>query len=178
MKKKIRVDFQEKKNQNELAKEQQKVDALNQCLELSKEISGNEITTYKVDELNKYLSTKSGFPNPEYSSKLLGLNDAYKSYLKAYNEIKGIDDKIIKSRFKSTVNGFILSDVFIKELEESNTIYLAEELVPVYEKLNEVVQILNEVEETKKTASNYLKRDYQGVWSVAISRLHQINVNF
>ncbi len=174
----IKVNFQEQKHKKELEAKEQQCTSLNTTFELSNIITNGELATKELQEVKDWLSAKSGFPNSEYSSQLMNVETEYKAFIIAFNGIKDIDDKTLSKDFTRTGNTFKLSKQFLKELEDSNTIFLAPKLEPTCKKLEDIVVLLNEVEKMQKTSSNYLARDYNGEWSVAIRQLHQLNSRF
>ncbi len=173
-----KVTFQEQKHKKELEAKQEQCNSLNATFELSNIITNGELATKELQEVKDWLSAKSGFPNSEHSAELLNIITEYKAFIIAYNSIKDIDDKTLSKEFTRTGNNFKLSKQFLKELEDSNTIFLAPKLEPTCKKLEDIVVLLNEVEKMQKTSSNYLARNYNGVWSVAIKQLHQLNTRF
>jgi hypothetical protein len=69
----IQLQFNSIQFQKQLEIESQKVNELNNALELIKTITEGEIQTLDVNALNDFLNKKTGFRNAELSAKAYGL---------------------------------------------------------------------------------------------------------
>ncbi len=169
--KKIKVNFQQQRFEKQLKEWKDIEQSINDCISLSDIITSGEIKVFRLGPLKEWLTNKTGFPAAEKSAELLLLDSEYKAFVVAYKKLKAITDKTIKDNFESNLKGLKLCDSYVKELEIENTIYLNENYIEIYEKMNEACTKLNEVEALKKRVSNSVQRTYDGKWKVNIQTL-------
>jgi len=164
--KKIEINFLQLEHKNELKLKENELNKINYLLELSKAITSDELETLDVIKINDWLTAKTNFPSALQSAKLLELDAPYREFIAILSNLSNISDSYIANTFNMTKKGYILSPKFLKELTENYTIYLKEELLPVYDKLQNAIELLNDCELKKLRSSTALKRYHNGNWFI------------
>ena len=144
------------------------IDKLNKELEIFKKvILANQLITSKtelntIEQIDKFLLNGTDFKNAEAVAELKGVKDEYlylKANLNAFNK-------------DNYTNTFEIKDSILNTIYETNTNYLTDEAEAVNRKLTKVIDILNGI---NNSYSKSLTSDYNGIWSVNLLLLQQIN---
>jgi hypothetical protein len=144
------------------------IDKLNKELEIFKKvILANQLITSKtelntIEQIDKFLLDNTDFKNAEAVAELKGVKDEYlylKANLNAFN-------------LNNYTNTFEIKDSVLNAIYEANTNYLTDEAEAVSRKLTKVIDILNGI---NNSYSKAITSDYNGIWSVNLLLLQQIN---
>jgi hypothetical protein len=144
------------------------IDKLNKELEIFKKvILANQLITSKtelntIEQIDEFLLNGTDFKNAEAVAELKGVKDEYlylKTNLNAFNK-------------DNYTNTFEIKDSVLNTIYETNTNYLTDEAEAVSRKLTKVIDILNGI---NNSYSKSLTSDYNGIWSVNLLLLQQIN---
>lgn len=144
------------------------IDKLNKELEIYKKvILANQLITSKtelntIEQIDEFLLNGTDFKNVEAVAELKGVKDEYmylKANLKAFNK-------------QNYTNTFEIKDSVLNAIYEANTNYLTDEAEAVNRKLTKVIDILNGI---NNNYSKSIASDYNGIWSVNLLLLQQIN---
>jgi hypothetical protein len=158
---KIKISFNDKHYNESVKSLQLNLRKLEQCLNSIEEITGSkELKT--LEEINKFICTKSGFENVLASAELLNLMQPY-IYLE--NHLNVINHDILENDNGS----YKIKDSVINELKEANTSYLSNEFIADYNLLSKAIVHLNKL--SSPTLVNALSRDYNGQYSVNLIAL-------
>lgn len=144
------------------------IDKLNKELDTYKKvILANQLITSKVElntitQIDEFLLNGTNFKNAEKVAELKGVKDEYlylKNNLNAFNK-------------DNYTNTFEIKDSVLNTIYETNTDYLTDEAEAVNRKLTKVIELLNGI---NNNYSKALASDYNGIWSVNLLLLQQIN---
>ena len=127
----IQLQFNSIQFQKQLEIESQKVNELNNALELIKTITEGEIQTLDVNALNDFLNKKTGFRNAELSAKAYG----YEAEHKTIEAASTINSEWINFDEKYFVEA--------EKLKEFHTNYLSENEAKIYDVLTKVSKVMN-----------------------------------
>lgn len=161
MKEKIIVDFNDAQYQESLKDLKLNIRKLEYALDCIQQITGvRELQT--LEEIEKFICTKSGFENLLASAELLNVLQPL-VYLQ--NHLNSIEhDKIEKDS-----NTFKIKDSVLNDLKISLTTYLDDDLVSDYHLLSKAIVHLNKL--STPTLVNSLSRNYLGQYSVNMNAL-------
>jgi len=161
MTEKIIVDFNDAQYQESLKDLKLNVRKLEHALDSIQQITGvRELKT--LDEIEKFICTKSGFENLLASAELLNVLQPL-VYLQ--NHLQTIEhDKIEKDN-----DSYKIKDSVLNDLKISLTTYLDDVYVSDYHLLSKAIVHLNKL--TTPTLVNCLSRSFNGVYSVNVIAL-------
>jgi hypothetical protein len=144
------------------------IDKLNKELEIFKKvILANQLITSKtelntIEQIDEFLLNGTDFKNADAVAELKGVKDEY-LYLKANLNSFNKDNY---------TNTFEIKDSVLNTIYEANTNYLTDEAEVVNRKLTKVIEVLNGI---NNSYSKALTSNYNGIWSVNLLLLQQIN---
>ena len=158
---KIIVNFNDAQYQESLKDLKLNIRKLEYALDCIQQITGvRELKT--LDEIEKFICTKSGFENLLASAELLNVLQPLVFLQSHLNSIE--HDKIEKDS-----NTFKIKDSVLKDLKISFTTYLNDDFVSDYHLLSKAIVHLNKL--TTPTLVNCLSRNYLGQYSVNMNAL-------
>jgi hypothetical protein len=157
MKEKIILEFDEKKYFESLKDLKLNLRKLEQALECIEQIVGvRELKT--LDEVEKFITDKTGFQNVIASAELLNV---LQQLVYLQNHLQSIEfDKIENDK-----GTYVLKESVLKQLKNDCTTYLDECFVDDFNLLSKAIIPLNKL--STPNLVNCLKRDFTGQYSVS-----------
>ena len=122
---------------------------INKALDSIKLITEGGINEYDKEALESYLNERTGFRNPLLSADALGYKDEYISVMNA-PDLNALDYKIelIKDKYSFDEN----------EIKEKHTVYLSENLIPIYKSLEDLAKQINKVDPYYRECIGYTSK--------------------
>ena len=158
---KIEVSFSQVAFENQIKSLSQNVDKYKKLLDAIERIVGvRELKTLK--EIEEFICTKTGFKNILLSATLLEVGDDYR-FIEANHNKLNLEVLEINGDEVGTKQSIL------DKVREDATEYLKEAFISEYEILLEACGQLNKL--SNMNSSNYLKRSYNGKYSIALSML-------
>ena len=163
---KIEISFNDAEYQKAFKELQLNLRKFEQCLECIEQITGvRELQT--LDEVEKFITDKTGFQNVIASAELLNV---LQQLVYLQNHLHTIElDKIENDK-----GIYILKESVLKQLKNDCTTYLDECFVDDFNLLSKAIVHLNKL--TAPSLVNCLKRDYTGQYTINLVALQNSKI--
>lgn len=161
MKNKIEISFDRVRFETNVSAMQDNLAKYRSLLQAIEQITGKkEFLT--LEQVENHITTQTGFKNVLLSAGLLEVTGAY-VFIKEH--INTVQLEVID------FNGDVVSikQSVLDTLKEEATSYLANEFVEEY---NILLKATNELNKLRPNSANYLKKDYNGKFSVNVAMLN------
>ena len=139
MSKKVILSRNESEIKKQLNEYKELCSQLNAGHKLVSEFTEGEVTELDLEAVHKWLSDKTGFDNPSLTSQLLNKQDMYNTVLRVIYLSETPKAKNLSKRGTQ----YSLSKSKQQEVEDSLTTYLSSRLEGDYEKLQEIIKIID-----------------------------------
>ena len=164
MKNKIEISFDRIQYERNVSALQDNLAKYRSLLQAIEQITGNkEFLT--LEQVENHITTQTGFKNVLLSAGLLEVTGAY-VFIKEH--INSIQLDVLD--FSGEV--VAIKQSVLDTLKEEATSYLADEFIEEY---NALLKAATELNKLRPNSANYLKKDYNGKFSVNVAMLNNSN---